>query len=271
MIVLLRTENKVVAIPTPPWKVYLPILGAVVGIISVLVWHYYLDDSSEGTIVVSEVAFRGYNSLEGLSGYADVVVIGTVRKVLGREIDTGGDPAPIIGTKSGIPTIFYEVEVSEKLHGEPADTIVLARTDPDEQYSDYERPIQIGSRYMLFLLDRTGDVPGFDKFKDTKDLYVTAGLDNGVFELSENDIASPRWPSKFRVDDAETDSDGSTFKSQFTLDEVRLGIVNEISDGTPSSEGEQAFDDTENVVDGDSGDADQPTVDATASPIPVSE
>ncbi len=214
-------------------KVTLPIAGAVVGLLSVLaIWHYFVEPDLGPETVVSEVAFRGFNSVEGLADQSDVVVVGSVKKVLGREVDTGGDAPQIPGvTPSGIPTIFYEVTVHERLKGEPGDTIVLARTDPAEQYSQHEKPIEIGQRVLLFLLYRTGDAPGFRRFRDTQDLYVTIGLDNGVFELSEDSIASPRWPDKFRV--VEGRDDDSAFKTSFTMDEIRAGVaVNDLPSGS---------------------------------------
>ena len=225
-IILLRTENKVISVSS----IVLLVIGAIVGVFSMIAWYYLVGFEDRGsdspTVVISEVAFKGYNSIEGLAGYADVVVVGTVGEVLGREIDAGGNA----DSDGGIPTIFYRVQVNERLQGEPGDTIVLARTDSEIQYSNYEKPVEIGQQYVFFLLDRTGDAPGFKKFKDVENLYVTAGLDNGVFELSEDDIASPRWPSKFRVD--EKSADEAVFKSFFTVDEIRASIASELPDGS---------------------------------------
>ena len=53
----------------------------------------------------------------GLSDASDAVVIGTVKGVVGSEIDYGtSNPSEIFGT--GCWVLFYEVEVTKTLRGE---------------------------------------------------------------------------------------------------------------------------------------------------------
>lgn len=166
----------------------------------------------------------GYKSIESLSRAADVVVIGTVKTVAGREPYYTGDGSGDIA----IPSVFYEIEVNETLQGNPGDTIIVAQIDnasTDVIVSDSGSALNVGERLALFLLHRAGDEYGLKEFGDIDNLYVIVSDDNGMFDISSNEVATPRAPYLFRTP-------GGADTPTFTLDQIRAGVVNELPSAT---------------------------------------
>lgn len=167
----------------------------------------------------------GYKSIESLSRAADVVVIGTVKRVAGREpYYTGSGSGDI-----GIPSVFYEIEVNETLQGNPGDTIIVAQIDnaaTDVIVSDAGSALNIDERLALFLSHRAGDEYGLKEFGDIDNLYVIVSDDNGAFDVSADEVATPRAPYMFRAP-------GGTDTPTFTLDQIRAGVaVNDLPSGS---------------------------------------
>lgn len=165
-------------------------------------WWFIVREPALGPIHISG-SQPGYKSIESLSRAADAVVIGTVKSVAGREpYYTGSGSGDI-----GIPSVFYEVEVNETL----TDVIV----------SDSGSALNIDERLALFLSHRAGDEYGLKEFGDIDNLYVIVSDDNGTFDVSADEVATPRAPYMFRTP-------GSPDTPTFTLDEIRAGVaVNE--------------------------------------------
>ena len=185
---------------------------------------FVANELNPGPIHISGIQ-PGYNSIESLARAADVVVIGTVKSVAGREpYYTGSGSGDV-----GIPSVFYEVEVNESLQGNPGDTIIVAQIDnaaADVIVSDSGSALNVGERLALFLLHRAGEEYGLEEFGDIDNLYVIVSDDNGMFDVSSNEVAAPRAPYLFRTPEGnETPT--------FTLDQIRAGVaVNELPRGS---------------------------------------
>lgn len=187
-------------------------------------WWFIVREPAPGTLIISGIQ-PVYNSIESLSRAADVVVIGTVKSVAGREpYYTGSGSGDI-----GIPSVFYKVEVNESLQGNPGNTIIVAQIDnaaTDVIVSDSGSALNVGERLALFLLHRTGDEYGLKEFGDIDNLYVIVSDDNGMFDVSSNEVATPRAPYLFRTQ-------GWTDTPTFTLDQIRAGVVaNDLPSGS---------------------------------------
>ena len=198
----------------------LPALGGALGLVLALGWWFIVREPALGPIHISGSQL-GYKSIESLSRAADAVVIGTVKSVAGREpYYTGSGSGDI-----GIPSVFYEIEVNETLQGNPGDTIIVAQIDnaaADVIVSDAGSALNIDERLALFLSHRAGDEYGLKEFGDIDNLYVIVSDDNGMFDVSADEVATPRAPYMFRTP-------GSSDTPTFTLDEIRGGVaVNEL-------------------------------------------
>ncbi len=205
-------------------KIILPALSGALGLVLALGWWFVANELDTGPIHISG-SQPGYKSIESLSRAADVVVIGTVKRVAGREpYYTGYGSGDI-----GIPSVFYEVEVNETLQGNPGDTIIVAQIDnaaADVIVSDSGSALNIGERLALFLAHRAGDEYGLKEFGDIDNLYVIVSNDNGIFDVSADEVATPRAPYMFRTP-------GSPDMPTFTLDEIRAGVaVNDLPSGS---------------------------------------
>lgn len=179
-------------------------------------WWFIVREPALGPIHISG-SQPGYKSIESLSRAADVVVIGTVKSIAGREpYYTGSGSGDI-----GIPSVFYEVEVNETLQGNPGDTIIVAQIDnaaADVIVSDAGSALNVGERLALFLSHRAVDEYGLKEFGDIDNLYVIVSDDNGTFDVSADEVATPRMPYLFRTP-------GGTDTPTFTLDQIRAGVA----------------------------------------------
>ena len=187
-------------------------------------WWFVANELDTGPIHISG-SQPSYKSIESLSRAADVVVIGTVKRVAGREpYYTGSGSGDI-----GIPSVFYEIEVNETLQGNPGDTIIVAQIDnaaADVIVSDAGSALNVGERLALFIAHRAGDEYGLKEFGDIDNLYVIVSDDNGTFDVSADEVATPRAPYMFRTP-------GSPDTPTFTLDQIRAGVaVNDLQSGS---------------------------------------
>ena len=205
-------------------KIILPALGGALGVVLALGWWFIVREPAPVPLIISGIQ-PGYNSIESLSRAADVVVIGTVKSVAGREpYYTGSGSGDI-----GIPSVFYEIEVNETLQGNPGDTIIVAQIDnaaTDVIVSDSGSALNVGERLALFLLHRAGDEYGLEEFGDIDNLYVIVSDDNGMIDVSSDEVATPRAPYLFRTP-------GGNETPTFTLDQIRAGVVvNDLPSGS---------------------------------------
>ncbi len=147
-----------------------------------------------------------YSSIGELSKASDLVVLGTIRGVEARETDYGtSDPNEKID-RIGIPTVFYEVAVTETLRGEASGNIIVGAPDVGEISIKEATALRSGQQVLLFLKRQTTeDAPGITAYTD---FYVTVSLDNGVFNRLSDDSVEPRMSQAFEA-------------AIFSLDEVR--------------------------------------------------
>ena len=152
-----------------------------------------------------------YSSIERLSAASDLVVVGTVKEVVARELDYGSE-GPGEGQRQGLPVVFYEVEVNETLRGKAGATVIMAAPDVDEISMGGEATaLRSGQQVLLFLV--RGDAPGITAYDN---YYVTVSLDNGVFDRLDGDLVTPRMV-------------GTLEETEYRLSEVRGKVM---SDGS---------------------------------------
>ncbi len=144
-----------------------------------------------------------YSSIEQLSAASDLVVLGTVKGIVAREVDYGSE-GPGEGQEQGQPIVFYEIEVNETLRGKAGATVVMAAPDVNEISTGGEASAwRSGEQVLLFLVDE--DAPGITA---SNDYYVTVSLDNGVFDRLDGDLVTPRMV-------------GALEEAEYRLSEVR--------------------------------------------------
>ena len=180
-------------------KWVLPIVSALVASVAVVAVVISLDFPSKGSAVeivqVNTAHFSEITgSLEQLTEYADVVVIGNVTEVVQSGIDRGRD-----GDGSGIPMTLYKVEVLETLKGEVDATIYVYRTDPG-YFDDPVTKLGVGEKVVLYVEEVSATYAPNVTVTDT--IYVPIALDNGVFDVvtadgavgvvSEDTVVRPR-------------------------------------------------------------------------------
>ena len=152
-----------------------------------------------------------YSSIERLSAASDLVVVGTVKEVVARELDYGSE-GPREGQRQGLPVVLYEVEVNETLRGKAGATVIMAAPDVDEISMGGEATaLRSGQQVLLFLV--RGDAPGITAYDN---YYVTVSLDNGVFDRLDGDLVTPRMV-------------GTLEETEYRLSEVRGKVM---SDGS---------------------------------------
>ena len=172
------------------------VAGAAIALCLILTGLYYRS-SLPFIPQVASISERPYGSIEDLANTADVVVMGSVVGIAGRQIDYGTQDADLIAKGGGSPVVFYELLVLEVLKGAAENTIFVAGTDfgAIRVAGDHETPLRRGEQVVLFLREHsTSDKPGitlYDKF------YVPVGMDNGVFDLKNGNRVVPRSPDLF--------------------------------------------------------------------------
>lgn len=242
--------------------IILPVLGG--GLVSflVFVWWSVIGDSDPET-QNRRATYKGYESIEELTKEADLVVVGVVREIAGRDVDRGlgpvGESIDLNSDSVAIPMVFYRIEVSSVLKGQPdGNMIIVATGDPERINNESETALIAGQSLLLFLDDRTTDPISAQKFEDFPYFYVPLSLDTGVFDVTNGEVATSRLKGLFA--EAET-----TNAQQFTIDQIRSEVASEASDkpafdvdndrdgevsgGTDSDDDANASEDTEGVAD----------------------
>ncbi|MDH3368484.1 MAG: hypothetical protein OEX97_14555 [Acidimicrobiia bacterium] len=192
-------------------RVLIPVLVGAVA--AAVVWSLGPFGRGDSTVHASFDA-PVYSSVEELTSASDIVVIGTVTAVVGRETDFGtNNLSERVG--DGIPVVFYEVESSEVLKGTTdSTTIIVGNPDGEKLGSEDVTPLEVGQEVMLFLRAQTAakDAPGITLFDS---FYTTLSLDNGIFDM-DGEVAHPRTPGLF----------GDTATVSFPMDDIRTQISN---------------------------------------------
>ena len=166
-------------------------LGAVsLTALLVLVWWFVVVAPSPQPSAGGSIDMPIYTSIAHLSEASDVVVVGTVGKIVAEEIDRGGS-----GEGRPIPYTFYEVNVKEALKGAPGGTVIVARIHPNQLPTGHVTKLQESESVVLFLIRRTSvDSPSIKAFDQW---YLTVSLDNGVFDSIDENTIRPRFPEVF--------------------------------------------------------------------------
>lgn len=200
-------------------NVVLPIVGGMLASLVVFAWWFGIGNSepaTEAPKIRMEASSPGYFSVKELTEASGVIVVGVFGDVISREVDYGTAEDDSSEGDWGIPMVFHRVEVKERLKGEPGVEIIVARLDDTRIMADGVKPIEEDKRYALFLFDATEDAHRFKRYADVdKDIYITVSDDIGIFELSEDDIATPRESAVSRKS-----PDGDEMSS-FTLADIR--------------------------------------------------
>ena len=142
-------------------------------------------DAAEAPILYSLVDFETYSSIVDLSGVADLVIVGTVDRVAGHDLDYGTSDPEEKQNHRPTPVVYYEVSVAEALKGSAdGSSIIVVRPDAAEVYNEDSTPLNPGHSVVLFLKKRTY-TPGITTYKDSV-IYVPVSMDNGVFDVADN-------------------------------------------------------------------------------------
>lgn len=186
------------------------VVPLIVALLAAVAVTWVLSRDEANTSMTMSFDFVVYTELEELAAASDAVVIGVVGPVLDREVDFG-TAAINERVGDGIPVVFYEVRVLEILRGDVADTIVVSGPDTDAISSTEVTPLRLGEKVVLFLAEQTNaDAPGITAFDF---FYTPVSLDNGMFDVSADDLATPRMPEAFRAE--------SFPAPVFTLEEIK--------------------------------------------------
>ena len=179
-------------------RIVLPTIAAVFASLTVfIVWFALPDqDTSKGRFVSFQM--QTYSSVEDLSNASDTVVIGTVKGIVGHEINE----------------VYYEIDVTKRLKGETAETIIVASPDMAQAICNEVTPLRAGEEVLLFLKERTeGYAPDLKLYEH---FYVTVSLDNGVFDVLNNNTVQPRYAEAF----VKPNADGTLTSPPYNLTEV---------------------------------------------------
>ncbi|MDE0162941.1 MAG: hypothetical protein OXL98_14535 [Acidimicrobiaceae bacterium] len=162
-------------------------------------------------------SYRGYESVDELAGEADLVVLGRVGEVLGRDNDHGLSASD--GGEAGVPMIFVSVEIGQVLLGDDPGVSEIAVASLDVTILNVEGVSQLrdGQDVVLFLLNRDQETaPGIDLVDD---FYVTLSGDNGIFDV-DGDKLSSRSPVVRGLSDVGILETGPGDRMQFRLGDV---------------------------------------------------
>ena len=112
-----------------------------------------------------------------------------------------------------MPVAFYEVVVSETLKGRSGDTVVIGGVDGGRIISKQVSPLVAGEKVVLFLSKRTTSLHSPGVRLDDPDMtlpesyYMRLGLDNGVFDVLNDERVQPRKTGYFEAGDLPSDLD----------------------------------------------------------------
>lgn len=142
------------------------------------------DAEQDVRVIAHDMAIMPIRSMTELSASADVVLVGTVGEVRGRELDDGGEAGNM-----GRPVVFFDLDITRSVRGPAlASPIALGWYDLEERPVEGVSPLVPGEELLLFLERgdaRTG--PGIDT---ERVWYSPVGMDNGVFDVRGSDVVA---------------------------------------------------------------------------------
>lgn len=143
-----------------------------------------LASCGDGDKLSVSMDYPEYSTVQALNGKAQLVVVGRVGRVLASELDNGGSPETADeGGPAGTPLSFYDISVTETLHGEdPGESIVIAWLDRSRLADDDQiSALNSGDEVILWLVERTPEqAPGVSSVKN---FWVPVSGDNGVMDV----------------------------------------------------------------------------------------
>lgn len=137
-----------------------------------------------------EMDYPAYDTVTDLTANADIVVLGTVGKKIGSELDNGGNPEVTDeGRPVGTPLSFYSFEVEKVLRGTPETSLTIAWLDKSRlKNDDAISDLTPGQRVVLWLVERTPDqAPGVTT---AKDFWVPVSGDNGTMDVAGDHVTA---------------------------------------------------------------------------------
>ena len=199
-------------------RIVLPTLSAMFASLMVVTVWFAMPSAEPSATTFASVDFPVYSSVEELTAVSDTVVIGTVKGIVGHEINYGANPDEEYGVFKDqihfLTEVYYEIDVTETLKGETAKTIIVASLDMDQTICDQVTPLRAGEEVILFLKERTkGEAPGLKLYEHC---YWIVSLDNGVFDVLDDNTVQPRYAEAF----VEPNEDGTFTSPTYNLTEV---------------------------------------------------
>ncbi len=160
-----------------------------------------------------------YSSIEEMAADSDLIILGEIGDVVGRERDYGTDKWWEKITSRGIPLAFYEIAVTDVLKGNASENVIVGRMDLERVNVPGRKSMRAGDPVLLFLDERRAEnFPGisiFDLF------YWPVSEDHGVFDVLPGGLVQPHLRGSFAPPPADTPLEPPTF----TLDEVREKVL----------------------------------------------
>jgi hypothetical protein len=137
-----------------------------------------------------EMDYPVYDTVSDLTAHSEIVVLGTVGKKIGSELDNGGDPELTDeGRPMGTPLSFYAFDVEKVLQGSPETTLTVAWLDKAKlKDEDTISDLESGQRVVLWLVQRTPDqAPGVTT---AKNFWVPVSGDNGTMDVEGDQVTA---------------------------------------------------------------------------------
>lgn len=199
-------------------RVIYPIISAVLASLLIVTVWFEMPSAEPSATTIASIDFPVYSSVEELTAVSDTVVIGTVKGIVGHEINYGANPDEEYGIFKDqihfLTEVYYEIDVTKTLKGETAETIIVASLDMDQTICDEVTPLRAGEEVLLFLKERTkGEAPGLKLYEHC---HWIVSLDNGVFDILDGNVVQPRYAEAF----VEPKEDGTFESPTFSLTEV---------------------------------------------------
>jgi hypothetical protein len=199
-------------------KVLYPTLSAVFASLMVITIWFAVPSAEPSATTVKSFDFYVHSSVEELTAFSDTVVIGSVKSVVGHEINNGANPEEEYGIFKGqihgVAMVYYDIEITKTLKGKTEETIIVAGIDIGQSVCDQVTPLRAGEEVLLFLKERTeSEAPGLKQYEHC---YWIVSLDNGVFDVLDDNTVQPRYAEAF----VEPNEDGTFTTPTYNLNEV---------------------------------------------------
>ncbi|MEA1958722.1 MAG: hypothetical protein U9N44_03485, partial [Chloroflexota bacterium] len=113
----------------------------------------------------------------------------------------------------GLAMVYYEIDVTKTIKGKTEETITVACIDTGQSVCEQVTPLLAGEEVLLFLKERATSAPGLKLYEH---FYWIVSLDNGVFDVLDDNAVQPRYAEAF----VEPNADGTFTNPTYNLSEV---------------------------------------------------